>query len=101
MQIRSWPLNLAAADGTKLAEITPGDIDTFFFTNGDAECDENAIKIARLLPTQNHRSLSRQQRRYGKQHCAYWRSAPLGCRADQPEHRPLFLQGKASVTRTW
>ena len=33
--------------GAKLAEITPGDIDTFFFTNGGAEANENAIKIAR------------------------------------------------------
>ena len=32
--------------GAKLAEITPGDIDTFFFTNGGAEANENAIKIA-------------------------------------------------------
>src|SRR6476660_7320119 len=33
----------------KLAEITPGDIDTFFFTNGGAEANENAIRIARLV----------------------------------------------------
>jgi taurine--2-oxoglutarate transaminase len=33
--------------GAKLAEITPGDIDVFFFTNGGAEANENAIKIAR------------------------------------------------------
>src|SRR5919205_4523968 len=35
--------------GAKLAEITPGDIDTFFFTNGGAEATENAIKIARFF----------------------------------------------------
>src|SRR2546423_718034 len=35
--------------GQKLAEITPGDIDTFFFTNGGAEANENAIRIARLF----------------------------------------------------
>lgn len=34
--------------GAKLAEITPGDIDAFFFTNGGAEANENAIRIARL-----------------------------------------------------
>jgi taurine---2-oxoglutarate transaminase len=34
--------------GAKLAEITPGDIDAFFFTNGGAESNENAIRIARL-----------------------------------------------------
>jgi taurine--2-oxoglutarate transaminase len=33
--------------GAKLAEITPGDIDAFFFTNGGADANENAIKIAR------------------------------------------------------
>src|SRR5215470_4128676 len=34
--------------GAKLAELTPGDIDAFFFTNGGAEATENAIRIARL-----------------------------------------------------
>src|SRR5687767_7552060 len=33
--------------GERLAKIAPGDIDTFFFTNGGAEANENAIKIAR------------------------------------------------------
>jgi taurine---2-oxoglutarate transaminase len=33
----------------KLAEITPGDIEVFFFTNGGAEANENAIRIARLF----------------------------------------------------
>src|SRR5256714_2405344 len=33
--------------GAKLAEICPGDINVFFFTNGGAEAVENAIKIAR------------------------------------------------------
>jgi taurine---2-oxoglutarate transaminase len=35
--------------GVKLAELTPGDIDAFFFTNGGAEATENAIRIARLF----------------------------------------------------
>src|ERR687896_778547 len=35
--------------GAKLAEIAPGDIDTFFFTNGGAEANENAIKLARFV----------------------------------------------------
>jgi taurine--2-oxoglutarate transaminase len=34
--------------GAKLAEIAPGDINVFFFTNGGAEANENAIKIARV-----------------------------------------------------
>ena len=33
--------------GRKLAEITPGDLDVWFFTNGGAEANENAIRIAR------------------------------------------------------
>lgn len=33
----------------KLAELTPGNIDAFFFTNGGAEANENAIRIARLF----------------------------------------------------
>ena len=43
--------------GAKLAEITPGDIDTFFFTNGGAEANENAIKLARQF-TGRHKILS-------------------------------------------
>jgi taurine--2-oxoglutarate transaminase len=33
----------------KLAGITPGDIDVFFFTNGGADANENAFKIARAV----------------------------------------------------
>jgi taurine--2-oxoglutarate transaminase len=43
--------------GQKLAEIAPGDIDTFFFTNGGAEANENAIKLARQF-TGRHKILS-------------------------------------------
>jgi taurine---2-oxoglutarate transaminase len=43
--------------GAKLAEITPGDIDMFFFTNGGAEANENAIKIARWY-TGRHKILA-------------------------------------------
>jgi taurine--2-oxoglutarate transaminase len=35
--------------GAKLAEIAPGDIDAFFFTNGGADANENAVKIARAV----------------------------------------------------
>jgi taurine---2-oxoglutarate transaminase len=35
--------------GKKLAELCPGDIDAFFFTNGGAEANENAMKIARWI----------------------------------------------------
>src|SRR5437667_2846085 len=50
--------------GAKLAEITPGDIDTFFFTNGGAEANENAIKIARLF-TGRHKNLARYRSYHG------------------------------------
>jgi taurine--2-oxoglutarate transaminase len=43
--------------GRKLAEICPGDIDVFFFTNGGAEANENAIKIARQF-TGRHKVMS-------------------------------------------
>jgi len=35
--------------GAKLAEICPGDIDVFFFTNSGAEANEHAMKIARWI----------------------------------------------------
>jgi taurine---2-oxoglutarate transaminase len=35
--------------GAKLAEIAPGAIDCFFFTNGGAEANENAVRIARAV----------------------------------------------------
>jgi taurine---2-oxoglutarate transaminase len=50
--------------GAKLAEITPGDIDVFFFTNGGAEANENAIKIARLA-TGRHKILARYRSYHG------------------------------------
>ena len=50
--------------GAKLAEITPGDIDTFFFTNGGAEATENAIRIARLF-TGKHKILVRYRSYHG------------------------------------
>ncbi len=50
--------------GAKLAEITPGDIDAFFFTNGGAEANENAIRIARLA-TGRHKILARYRSYHG------------------------------------
>src|ERR1041384_4470899 len=50
--------------GAKLAEITPGDIDTFFFTNGGAEAVENAIRIARVV-TGRHKILVRYRSYHG------------------------------------
>ena len=50
--------------GAKLAELTPGDIDTFFFTNGGSEANENAIKIARFF-TGRHKIISRYRSYHG------------------------------------
>jgi taurine--2-oxoglutarate transaminase len=50
--------------GRKLAEITPGDIDTFFFTNGGAEANENAIRVARVV-TGRHKILVRYRSYHG------------------------------------
>src|SRR5262247_2769911 len=50
--------------GAKLTEITPGDIDTFFFTNGGAEANENAIKIARFF-TGRHKIMARYRSYHG------------------------------------
>ncbi len=50
--------------GEKLAQITPGDIDVFFFTNGGAEANENAIRIARLF-TGRHKILARYRSYHG------------------------------------
>jgi taurine--2-oxoglutarate transaminase len=50
--------------GQKLAELTPGDIDTFFFTNGGAEANENAIKLARFV-TGRHKILARYRSYHG------------------------------------
>ena len=50
--------------GAKLAEISPGDIDTFFFTNGGAEANENAIKLARFF-SGRHKIMARYRSYHG------------------------------------
>ena len=50
--------------GQKLAEVTPGDMDTFFFTNGGAEANENAIRVARVV-TGRHKILVRYRSYHG------------------------------------
>ena len=50
--------------GAKLAEITPGDIDTFVFTTGGTEANENAIRIARLY-SGRHKILARYRSYHG------------------------------------
>jgi len=48
----------------KLAQLTPGDIDTFFFTNGGAEANENAVKLARAF-TGRHKIMARYRSYHG------------------------------------
>jgi taurine---2-oxoglutarate transaminase len=55
--------------GEKLAALAPGDIDVFFFTNGGAEANENAIKIARAF-TGRHKILARYRSYHGGTHGA-------------------------------
>ncbi|MGI8618073.1 MAG: aminotransferase class III-fold pyridoxal phosphate-dependent enzyme [Gemmatimonadaceae bacterium] len=50
--------------GAKLASLAPGDIDVFFFTNGGADANENAIKIARAF-TGRHKILARYRSYHG------------------------------------
>jgi len=48
----------------KLAQLVPGDINTFFYTLGGAEANENAIKAARAF-TGRHKILSRYRSYHG------------------------------------
>jgi taurine--2-oxoglutarate transaminase len=49
---------------SKLADLVPGDLNTFYFTLGGAEANENAIKMARLF-TGRHKILSRYRSYHG------------------------------------
>lgn len=53
-----------AAVGKLLAEITPGDLNTFLFTLGGADANENAIKLARAY-TGKHKILARYRSYHG------------------------------------
>jgi taurine--2-oxoglutarate transaminase len=50
--------------GRYLAEVTPGDISMSFFTNGGAEANENAIKLARWY-TGRHKIIARYRSYHG------------------------------------
>ena len=50
--------------GAKLAQIAPGDIDVFFFTNGGADANENAVRLARLA-TGRHKIAARYRSYHG------------------------------------
>jgi taurine--2-oxoglutarate transaminase len=50
--------------GRLLAEVTPGDLSVSFFTNGGAEANENAVKLARLA-TGRHKVVARYRSYHG------------------------------------
>ena len=50
--------------GRTLAEVTPGDLNKFFFTLGGADANDNAIKIARAF-TKKHKILARYRSYHG------------------------------------
>jgi taurine--2-oxoglutarate transaminase len=50
--------------GAKLAELAPGDLDVFFFTNAGADANENAVRIARQV-TGRHKILARYRSYHG------------------------------------
>jgi taurine--2-oxoglutarate transaminase len=50
--------------GQLLSEITPGDLDTFLFTLGGADANENAVKLARAY-TGRHKILARYRSYHG------------------------------------
>ena len=53
--------------GRLLEEVTPGDLCMSFFTNGGAEANENAIKLARLF-TGRHKIVARYRSYHGATH---------------------------------
>jgi taurine---2-oxoglutarate transaminase len=55
--------------GRLLAEVTPGDLSVSFFTNGGAEANENAVKLARLA-TGRHKIIARYRSYHGATHGA-------------------------------
>src|SRR4030095_5220552 len=81
----SMTTEVRARLGAKLAEITPGDIDAFFFTNGGAEANENAIKIARAV-TGRQKILARYRSYHGGTAAAI--AATGDPRGSRPPPRP-------------
>ncbi len=55
--------------GQLLAEVTPGNLNKFFFTLGGAEANENAIKLARAY-TGRHKIIARYRSYHGATHGA-------------------------------
>ncbi len=74
-----------------LAEVTPGELNRTFFTNGGAEANEYAIRIARQV-TGRHKIVSRYQSYHG---------STLGAITATGENRRLYSEpGAAGFVRT-
>ena len=73
--------------GKLLAEVTPGDLSMSFFTNGGAEANENAIKLARWY-TGRHKIIARYRSYHG---------ATAG--GDHADRRPAPLARRARASR--
>jgi taurine--2-oxoglutarate transaminase len=61
-----------------LAEVTPGNLKASFFTNGGAEANENAIKLARWY-TGRHKIIARYRSYHGATAGAMRNGAPAKC----------------------
>lgn len=65
----SMATEIRAVLSQRLAQIVPGDLNTFFYTLGGAEANENAIKAARLF-TGRHKIMVRYRSYHGATHGA-------------------------------
>ena len=65
----SMATEVRATLSKRLASLVPGDINTFFYTLGGAEANENAIKAARLF-TGRHKIMARYRSYHGATHGA-------------------------------
>lgn len=75
--------------GSKLAEITPGDLNRTFFTLGGAEAIENAIKLARIF-TGRHKVIAQ----YRSYHGATYGAISAG---GDPRKFPVDQQGMPNI----
>src|SRR5215216_6776163 len=75
--------------GRLLAEVTPGDLAMSFFTNGGAEANENAIKLARWY-TGRHKVIARYRSYHGATAGAITLTGdPRRCPAGHPDPCPV------------
>ena len=59
-----WAMESRSRLGRELAEVTPGDLNHFFFTLAGADANENAVKVARAF-TGRHKVLAKYRSYHG------------------------------------